>query len=453
MATADRTEQAEPRGSHTSLLVRTNVTLGIAAGAIVLIAIIALLYFVIEPIADRSADDEAALMVLAAQTWVELPPEARPAYELEMAESHDLILSSEVRDLPPVSDAGFYLRRLEERLADRLGEERLLLEADELVWANVPMGGSELQIGLSPRFQEVQTLYSAVVIISLGAAVVFVTSLFIVARVTRPLVLAAQRAETFRGGQDFEPLPEQGPRELVSLARNFNVMARDISALLENRTTLLAGISHDLRTPLARMRLALELLPEDTEPALVSRMTRNLVAMDQLIGDALEFARGTQEGSQPVDLALLLEDLLSGYTPSPVLRVLQPSSPGLKAPPGALRRVFSNIVGNALRHGGTPESPEGGAGVVVTLVGDCVEVTDAGPGIPPEHQATVFQPFFRLESSRNRATGGSGLGLAIVAQLCQIHGWQVELDSPLTEAGGTRISVRLGPPSGQPKPR
>ncbi len=445
MATAESTGRVqEAIGRPSSLLVRTNFTLAIAAGLIVLIAIIALFFYVIVPIADRSADDEAALMVLAAQTWVELPPDARPAYELEMAESHDLILSSEVRDLPPVGDGGFYLGRLQQRLSERLEMSAMLLEADELVWANVPMAGALLQIGLSPRFQDVQPLYSAMIIIGLGAAVVFFTSLFIVGRIARPLVLAAQRAETFRGAQDFEPLPEQGPQELVSLARNFNVMARDIAVLLENRTTLLAGISHDLRTPLARMRLALELLPEETDPSLVNRMTRNLAAMDQLIGDALQFARGTQEGPQPVDLSLLLEDLCSGYTPEPKLVIERPSPPGLQAPPGALRRVFSNIIGNALRHG----QPSGGsAPVTVTLDGSRVSIEDPGPGIPAEHRETVFQPFFRLESSRNRATGGSGLGLAIVAQLCQIHGWQVALGPVCADGTGTRFTITLTPAS------
>ena len=123
------------------------------------------------------------------------------------------------------------------------------------------MGGHDLQIGFSPGRRDIQPLYVGIIIFGLGAAIVFITSLIIVQRITRPLVQAAERVESFRGGENFETLPEQGPRELVSLARNFNTMAREISALLSNRTTLLAGISHDLRTPLTRMRLALELLP------------------------------------------------------------------------------------------------------------------------------------------------------------------------------------------------
>lgn len=425
------------RQSSTSLLARTNLTLIISSAFIVLIAILALSYYVIEPIAQRSADDEAALVVLAAQTWVELPPDARPSFELEMAQSHDMILTEAVRALPAYVESSLYIDLLAERLSERLGVEVTLLRSDELIWVDVPMGGQQLQVGLSPRFEEIQPLNSAMFIIGLGGAVVFITSLFIVTRVTRPLVLAAQRAESFRGGSDFEPLPEQGPSELQSLARNFNTMARDISALLTNRTTLLAGISHDLRTPLARMRLALALLPEDTDPSLVSRMERNLGSMDELIGDALQFARGTQESAQPVDLPLFLKDLLSSYDQDIPLNVLREPRRDLLAAPSALRRVVANLLDNALQYGGVTtaigsdttsgEITARSTPVRIEVSGDRISVFDTGPGIPDEHLEAVFQPFFRLDAARTPGSGGSGLGLAIVQQLCQTHGWQISL--------------------------
>ena len=193
-----------------------------------------------------------------------MPPEARPYFELELAQNHDLIVSAEIRDLAISKLEQPYLSLVGEKLSERLNTPIALLEGDELIWVNVPMGGYDIQIGFSPGRRDIQPLYVAIIIVGLGAGVVFVTSLFIVQRITRPLVETAERAETYRGGENFEPLPEQGPRELVSLARNFNTMAREITALLSNRTTLLAGISHDLRTPLTRMRLALELLPDKT---------------------------------------------------------------------------------------------------------------------------------------------------------------------------------------------
>ena len=138
------------------------------------------------------------------------------------------------------------------------------------------MADYDLQVGLSPDRRDIQLLYVAIVISGLGAAIVFLTSLLIVRRIARPLVKVANQAEQFRGIEDIEPLPETGPRELVSLARNFNTMASEISLLLANRTTLMAGISHDLRTPLTRMRLALALLPSNVDAKLIARFESNL---------------------------------------------------------------------------------------------------------------------------------------------------------------------------------
>ena len=239
-----------------SLLARTTIVLAVAAIAIAVTAILALNTFVISPIAERSADDEAALLVLSAQTWVELPPDSRPYFELELAQNHDLIISSLPRDLPLADLSLPYLDLLQTKLTERLGTDVRLMQGDDLVWANVPMANYTMQIGFSPNRKDIQPLNVGLIIVVIGAAIVFGTSLLIVQRIARPLVRAAQLAETFRGGEEFSPLPESGPIELVTLARSFNTMAREIATLLSNRTTLLAGISHDLRTPLARMRLA-----------------------------------------------------------------------------------------------------------------------------------------------------------------------------------------------------
>ena len=161
----------------------------------------------------------------------------------------------------------------------------------------------------------------------------------------------ADLAETFRGGEDFLPLPEEGPRELMSLARNFNTMARDISALLANRTTLLAGISHDLRTPLARMRLAVELLPEEVSSAIRQRFERNLIAMDDLISDAMQFAKGAAETPQMVNMRGLFEEMIS-QSEEPVRNDIE-LPPGLQMPVavGALKRVLQNLISNGIQHG------------------------------------------------------------------------------------------------------
>ncbi len=419
--------------SPTSLLFRTILTLAVSALVIVVITVAAQRSFVVQPIAEQSADDEAALLVLTAQTWVELPPEARPYFELELAEQHDLIISAERPAHPPVRyDQSPFLSLLEEKLNARLGRPVTLSQGPDLVWATLPMAGYELLIGFSPTRREVQTLYFGIIIAVLGTAVVLITSAVIVLRVTRPLVQAAERADVFRGGANFDPLPEKGPKELVVLARNFNNMAREIAALLANRTTLLGGISHDLKTPLARMRLAVELLPKSVDRALVGRLERNLESMDELIANALKFARGAYEPAQPINLPAFVKDIASGHDPPIPTQCGNSPTEEIKVAPGALVRVLTNLVTNAEQHGGDAQ---------IRLQGREIHVLDSGPGIPREHREAVFQPFFRLDRSRSTKTGGSGLGLAIVHQLCQIHGWRIEINDRL--GGGTDVSVAV----------
>ena len=416
----------------TGLLARTNLTLAVAAVMIVAIAIVALYAFVVNPISEQSAEDEAALLVLSAQTWVELPPEARPYFELEMAQNHDLIISEVLQQLPELRAYDAYFQLLRDQLTSRVGTPVQLLAGDELLWVNVPMGGYQLQIGFSPERRAIQPLYVAAIIVGLGAAIVLLTSWFIVQRIARPLVMVAEKVEHFRGTEQVEPLPETGPRELASLARSFNNMAREIAALLANRTTLLAGISHDLRTPLTRMRLALALLPEDVDPSLVQRFERNLESMDELIGDALRFARGTTEAAQEIELLPFVQEIVAHFEAEIVMCASVDADTRIRVAPSAFGRVLTNLIGNGIQHGGN---------VTVTVLADRVLVADDGPGIPAAYREQVFQPFFRLEDSRNRATGGSGLGLAIVQQLCQAHGWQVAVeDGP---GGGAQVSLRF----------
>ncbi len=414
-----------------TLLVRTNLILAISALLIAAIATVALYAFVIDPISERSADDEAALLVLTAQTWAELPPGARPYFELEMAESHDLIISDAKQPLPSaVTEDARYFDLLQQKLSERLTDSVTLLQGDELLWVDVAMGGHDLQIGFSAEREDIQPLYGAIVIVGLGAAIVFFTSLFIVQRIARPLVKVAEQAEHFRGTKEIEPLPESGPQELASLARNFNTMAREISILLANRTTLLAGISHDLRTPLTRMRLALALLPEDVDQHLIERFERNLESMDELIGDALRFARGTKELGQELEVAVFVQEIAASFETSVRSEIVSSPEQRSVLAPSAFRRVLINLISNGIKHGGD---------VLVEIFDGQIAVSDNGPGIPEEFREEVFQPFFRIDTSRSSATGGSGLGLAIVAQLCQAHNWAIKVGQ--AESGGARVTI------------
>ena len=417
-----------------SLLFRTILTLGVSSLAVVAIAVAAVQYFVVLPIDERSAEEKVALLELSAQIWAEFPPEIRSEFELELAWKQKLHIAvvPEGAGEPVNFDESPILALLDEKLTERFDGPVPLTRYEEHIWATLPMDGYELQIGFEPARRDEEIVYVAIVIAGAGAAVVFVTSLFIALRITRPLARAAERAETFRGGLNFDPLPEEGPRELAVLARNFNTMAREVSALLSNRTTLLAGISHDLKTPLTRMRLAVELLPDDVERGLVERFEHNLESMDALITDALKLSSGAHEAEQEVDLQPFVESVLASYaTPIPVECRDCPAEP-VRLAPGALRRVLTNLLTNGRQHG---------ENVRVRLHGRVIHVIDSGPGIPPEHRQAVFQPFFRLDRSRSAATGGSGLGLAIVHQLCQAHGWRIEIGSG--PGGGTDVCLAV----------
>lgn len=423
-----RSESLRPQ----SLLGRTTLTLAFSSFLIAVVSTIALNVFVIDPIAERSADDEAALLVLSAQTWVELPPQARPYFELELAQSHDLIISVAEQTLPPLDRYLPFTELLLEKLQRRLALDVRMYDGNDLVWVDVPMAGYNLQIGFSPDRRDVQLLYVAIVIASLGAGIVFLTSLLIVRKIARPLVQVGKQAETFRGLAEIEPLPETGPRELVSLARNFNTMADEIALVLANRTTLMAGISHDLRTPLTRMRLALALLPDDVEQSLIQRFERNLEAMDVLIGDALRFAQGTREEAQSLALAPYVREVLDTFEQELDFLCVINDDVMLDLAPNAFSRVLTNLVGNAIKYADR---------VRVSLDGSEVVVSDDGPGIPVSERGRVFQPFYRLEASRNVSTGGSGLGLAVVQQLSAAHGWKIEIgDSPM---GGAEFRWRF----------
>jgi two-component system osmolarity sensor histidine kinase EnvZ len=425
-----------------SLLARTGLTLAVALALFLAFSAAVVAYFIVIPVAKRGADDLAGLMVLSAKTWVELPPRTRGDFEWELLDHHDLMLGEADLDLPVLGHPPPFVRYLKQALTRRLGrpvQMRVSEEASRWYWVDMPVGGRTLRVGF-PRDRIAGRPPPAIFLVAFGGMIIIlVTSLLLVRRLIRPLARLAGAASRIGRGEAFEPLPESGPTELAALARRFNRMAERITELLNNRTTLLAGISHDLRTPITRMRLALEMLPDQAQPKLVEGLRRDLGEMDRLITQALEFARGLEvREPEELDLRELIDGLVADYRRADAAVDWQPGEPCLcEVAPLALRRALANLLDNALRYGG-------GA---VQVRCDCIpaeaviEVLDRGPGIPERERESVFRPFYRLDASRSRATGGSGLGLAITRQLCDAHGWSVDLKS--RPGGGTRARLRL----------
>ncbi len=419
-----------------SLLTRTNLILGVGSLTIVATTLLALTQMVIRPIEERWAQDQAALIELTAKTWVELPPVARPFFELELAANHGVIVTDDVRSLTPLESGFAYAEVLESSLGERLRQEVSLMEGDEMMWATISMGGHELQFGFDESSIDARVFYAVILIVTLMAGIVSVTSLILVRRIARPLVQVSEAASDFRGGGGFEPLPEKGPRELVRLVRSFNVMADEVTELIASRNTLLAGISHDLRTPLTRMRLSLELLPAGVELEVRQRLQRNLQRMDELVGDALLLARGIREDVRPLDLRETLEEIIHDF--DACLDWDASAEPGITVlvAAAAFRRVLQNLLENAQRHGG------GQVEIVVKLsrmqrpAGVEIHLQDRGPGIPLKDMERVFQPFVRLHTGH-----GSGLGLSIVRQLCDMYGWKVHMHE--RQGGGLHVCLAL----------
>ncbi len=414
---------------HASLARQNTVRLALAFVLMELMVTGLSMFLVVLPLARRSANDLAGLMVLSAQTWAELPPQTRPAFENELLASHALALRA---DLPgPGRDEWhppyFYL--LEDALAQRTGIKHHLssesLDTGTWYWAEVPTGNGHLVVGLSATRIDSQPVTALAMALLVGLLFAMAVALWLARRLTEPLArLEAASALIGQGGSP-SLLPETGPRELVSLSRRFNAMAQQVSELLSARTTLLAGVSHDLRTPLARMRLALEMLKDAPNPTLIERMERDIEQMNRLIGNVLDLARGLQH-EKPVNTNMhdFLHQIAADFsTPASPVTVTCP--PGTwPAAQTALQRAIGNLLQNAQRYA---------PGLPVELVANfenkhChIGVLDHGPGIAPEQREAMFQPFHRLDASRSPVTGGSGLGLAIVRELARANGWQVAL--------------------------
>lgn len=439
--------------SRLSLTQQNAVLLAVIFVVFEVLAAMAVVYFLMLPLARRSADDLAGLMILSAQTWSELPPDTRPAFEYELWRSHAIALRAEPPAGAAMASRGDpYLRFLNESLEARVGRQveasREEIGEETWFWIALPAGGGQLSVGFPRSRIGTRPVYALLSSLAIALALTVLAAWWLAHRTTRPLARLEQAVLSLGRGQTPERLPETGPRELALLSRRFNEMAKQVEELLEARTVLLAGISHDLRTPLARLRLATDLLLRKPSQELAEQVESDIEAMDRLIADTLTLARGTDRpAAEPVPVRELLAALAQEPRAKPPHVEVDAPALVVSAPRGPLRRIVGNLLENALRYGG---------GGPITLKAEAVEgggcrigVLDRGPGIPPGARESVFQPFVRLETSRSVSTGGSGLGLAIVRQLADAQGWRVELrDRP---GGGLEAWLEIpGPDAARP---
>jgi two-component system osmolarity sensor histidine kinase EnvZ len=252
-------------------------------------------------------------------------------------------------------------------------------------------------------------------------ALALVGAWLIASTIARPLAALTRAAGRLGRGEPHQPLAEAGPRELRSLAAAFNRMASGLESMERERAVILAGISHDLRTPLSRIRLALEMSGADAAAA--DAIAADIDEIDVIIGQFLDFARGANEEKSRQNLGDLLDEVAEHYTR--LGKHVSVKSDGVAPFPFArmgVRRAVGNLVDNALRYAGDEVEVEfkGNASRVV------IEVRDRGPGIPPGQAERLKRPFTRLDAARS-GPAGAGLGLAIVERVARAHGGSLEL--------------------------
>ena len=252
--------------------------------------------------------------------------------------------------------------------------------------------------------------------------IVLSVALWVVARsITRPLSELARAADSV--GRDLRQpkITEQGAREIRNAARAFNTMQDRMQRYLDSRSRVLAAMSHDLKTPLTRLRLQVEMLDDSAAQV---KLGRQLDEMESMVHGALALFRGLDdnEAFMPIDINEMLTTLQSEFAEMSAPVTLQgQANRSILGKPQALRRCLTNLIANAVKFGSQATvSVEDGAALVI-------RVRDDGPGIPEEELERVFEPFYRLESSRNRDTGGSGLGLSIARDVIQAHGGSLVL--------------------------
>jgi two-component system osmolarity sensor histidine kinase EnvZ len=409
------------------------------------------------PRARAAAQIVASAVNLTRAALINAAPSKRLALlqDISVQEGIKLYPAEDADVLKPLPAIGYFPNLVTE-LRQRLGNEtRIAIERNGKLglWVSFFIDDDEYWVRLpQERFDRVVPAEwlgwaTATLLLSLLGAY------FVVLSIARPLKALALAARATGRGETPPPLPETGLVELATVAHAFNQMSHDLSRLDADRALILAGVSHDLRTPLARLRLGMEIMAGDD--AMREGLVQDVEDMDRIIGQFLDFARETSgEAMGETDLTALVLDVAESYIRRgmPVDSDVpeDPPLPPMTLRPMALRRALSNLVENALRYAGsgTITLRLSRSGTQVFL-----EVLDEGPGIPAQETERIKRPFARLESARSNAAG-AGLGLAIVDRVARAQGGELQL-LPRPEVDGraglaARIVLPFAPPHVSP---
>ena len=375
-----------------------------------------------------------------------LPEERRWAMLQRLADREEVKIYRDGEVAVPSAGQGRpLLQRLERLLSRRFGKPPKLAfqpGGGGSLWVAFDLGEGSYWLVVPRQGAALAASHDWLLWLGVVMLVALAAAYLIVAHVARPIKALAEAAGRIGSGA-VVAVAETGPEETRALARTFNRMAEDLRRAETDRSLLLAGVSHDLRTPLARLRLGLELLP-GTDQRLKAEMERDIVVMDEILGQFLAYVRGQEsETVRPgCDLTALARDMAERYGArgQPVAFA---SGPPLSLPlrPVAMQRLLANLIDNAYRHGAPPVqlSLEQRGSVIV------LAVSDSGPGIPEAELGRVLLPFQRIEAAT--ASQGAGLGLAIADRIAHLHGGHLLLRN--RPGAGLTAEVQLprhGPP-------
>lgn len=400
-------------------------------------------YFDREPRAEMAALQAVTIVNYTRASLIASHENRRIALltELSGREGVRVYVADFMEDIEPLPDDPF-VQLIAKKIRARLGEETIItvnhygipglwisfnVELDDF-WVIIP------KIQVDRPFPLHWLGWGALIgLLSLFGA--YITA----ARINHPLNLLAQAADKLRNGEPAPRLPEDSLNELSEVNQTFNEMADALVRLDSERTLLLAGVSHDIRTPLARLRLAVEMLPDDESSQMKAGMIEDIADMDNIIHQFLDFVRGVEgESTKMMDLNELLRSLAERQARAGrKLEVKLGPTYFIPLRPLAMQRLLDNLVGNAYAYTKSEVT------IVSTITAEkvIISVLDRGPGIPPEHAERLLRPFERLDSARTKNEGGSGLGLAICNRIAKLHRGSLELIN--RKNGGLEARVSL----------
>ncbi len=340
------------------------------------------------------------------------------------------------------------------RLHGLLGAQTRLASSvnnEQGLWVSFDIDGDPYWLGLSASRFERQLGPPWWALLGLAAGLGLLGALAVAAPLNKPLANLAHALGRVSRGENAPPLAESGPTEIAALHRRFNRMVADLRELESDRAVALAGISHDIRTPLTRLRMEIELA--SIAEADKESMSDDIARIDAIVGKFMEYARTAASDRQPARVQLVaVADIIEGVRTAYQARVdageltldvLVDPQLRWRGDPLDLTRILSNLVENSLRHGRSADRATAEVSLRATRQsGNCrIEVLDRGPGVPRAERHRLLRPFSRLDGERSER-GGSGLGLAIVARLAERYGGCCALEDGATGVG-LRVAVTL----------